>query len=222
MRLKSHMTLELLLGFGVPVVFAAFYNGFCYFRWKGVADQLGVKVAWNFHGPCGVKGTLGGVELSARVTRTYSTFREQRRVHTSTKYIAKISRGIPRGFAVRTKGMGSKIGKFFGMQDIETGIDGFDYLFVVRAKDATEGRAYVRTPGVADALLDFEGRHSGMRIARGRVKLRHQGRDSVDEVRKTIHDLVELVQTLEYATDTPAHAPDNYADKDRLHRPYRQ
>lgn len=208
MSLKSHMTFGKLLIFGVPVLLAAFYCAFHYFRWKRVADRLGMKVAWGLQGPCGIKGTLGGVEVSARVTRTYSESRGHKHIHTFTDYKAKISRGIPRGFSVWAEGLGSKIGKFFGMQDIETGVDGFDYLFVVRAKDAAEGRAYVRTPGVADALLDFEGQHPGMRVVRAKVRIRHHGHDSVDDIRRSFEQLAGLVQTLECAADAPAHATD--------------
>jgi hypothetical protein len=118
-----------------------------------------------------ISGTYRGVRVSIS-TETHSSNSGS---HTETVIKAYYAKPLPFDLHLGREGVGARIAKAFGGQDVEVGDAEFDAAVRVKTGDADAARAFLSAPARRRAVLAAVAACPGMRATRSHVSFERQG-----------------------------------------------
>lgn len=117
---------------------------------------------------------------------------------TYTQFHAHVNVPMPQGLNLTREGMFSKMGKFFGGQDVQLGDQQLDDAFLIKAHDVMGAFNLMRIPQVKQALLTFLARHPNMQLNERHLMFEENGvLGDMARMKVGVDDLAYLCQTLE-------------------------
>ena len=167
--------------------------------WREAALGLGLNLqhTGGFDDPV-MYGVIG--EIPVHATIEWRGSGRNRTRYTVVK--ADVGRRLPRGFSLRTEGLGAGLMKVLGEQDIELGDPRLDAALMVQGDRPAEMRALLRAPRVRDAVLRCFAHGSGTTIADDEVCVVVRGLRA-DDVGTLVRDAVDTARALAAAADGP-------------------
>lgn len=161
-----------LIFFGAIIAFSIHANKKARERWMGFAAHYGLHAtAGGFGSASHMSGWFDGVYVHiGTVTRGSGKNR-----HTYTQFQAMIEGALPYGLQVYQENFGSKVGKFFGGQDIQIGDQQLDNSFIFKGNDPGQVQHFVTQPLVREALFRLVSQQPGFVLDSGRVMIELNG-----------------------------------------------
>ncbi len=144
-------------------------------EWRQDAASLGMTLEYG--PPRRLVGNHKGVAV--RVTRIAERKHQMMGSNTRVVYYSliemKLENPHPPGLRIANEGMGTKLGKMFGAEDIEIGHEQFDSALRVQAESEEQARAYLDRPGVVEAFGRLYGIGQHLRLEASVLSVRFQG-----------------------------------------------
>ncbi|QDG49539.1 hypothetical protein FIV42_01935 [Persicimonas caeni] len=197
-------------------------------EWQPLADELGLEFEWS--GPFlgrGVAGTYRGMDVSVRVfgrhqrqpigardkhgNRLRKLGEADSRGSGHATYVIKSDKLLP-GFALTEEGVGSKVTKLLGAQDVEVGSAPLDDAFVIKADNPSLAREVLGRAGIESALLKLRYKTSKIELADGTLRVNFVRAHHAYEVSAYIAKLTGLMAMLAPVAPT-LHSPDKPEDE---------
>lgn len=165
-------------------------------RWALFAQQNGL----TYSGGISATATphISGWYGRTHVTINTITRGSGKNRSTYTQFHSHVNVPMPQGLNLTREGMFSKVGKFFGGQDVQLGDKQLDDAFIIKAHDVMGAFNLMRIPQVKQALLTFLARHPGMQLNERHLMFEDHGLCSdMAKMKIAVDDLAYLCQTLE-------------------------
>lgn len=160
-------------------------------RREGVARRLGLQVDSSLLGGGKLSGDYRGMAVEVEEFRKGNG----RHSRAFVQVKARLACELPDGLKSVHEDDLAQLGKIFGLQDIIVGHAKLDKLAVIKAKDVDRARAFLKQPGVADALAEFFDRYESARLANGEFKVERPGHadGTAELVLEAMADLAEVL-----------------------------
>ncbi len=206
-----------------PLLFIGFFGVIIWFglnsakkrqkMYRDAATQLGLE--------CFAKGTYGVPRLMGRY-RGFEVVVDQE-IHgsgkhktTYTRFKAQPLERLPSGLNVSKEGLGGKIGKFFGGQDIQVGDKAVDDALLIKGTSEREVQEWFARPGVGQGVVRLVRQGSQARLTESEggviLILGHMG--SIDLLRRHLDNLIDHMMPLSGDAVKKLDNPDLFFDPD--------
>ena len=196
------------MGSGLPIIlgiffvfavlgFAAYRRRQAYNAWREFALSNDLSFgASNWFGGFTLNGEFQGESIRVRtVTRGGRKNRK-----TYTVYSVSLPSSVPMGLVMYDESLFSKLGKFFGGQDIQVGRPQLDDAFIIKGNDPGRIRNFLDNDMVAAALLNLYAVESDLHLDVGTLTIEHRGyANSVHELQSHLEPLVDTAYALQDA-----------------------
>jgi hypothetical protein len=138
---------------------------------------------------------------------------------TYTRFRAQPLKPLPEGMSVSKEGLGGKIGKFFGGQDIQVGDKRLDDALLIKGERELEIQQWFQQVGIGQAVIRFLslGFRARLSASEGGVILVKQRMESMDLIQHYLDELVDHLTPIGrdagQKQDSPVHFPEQSAPK---------
>jgi len=144
----------------------------------------------------GLAGEYRGEAVQVRTEKRGSG----RNRNTYTVYSVELPSTVPMDLVMYDEGLFSKLGKFFGGEDIEVGRPELDDAFIIRGGGAAEIREFLDRDSVAGALLEVYAVSSDLELEHRTLSIDHRGLARISDQHKDhLEPLVRCAKVLRNA-----------------------
>lgn len=200
--MQSYLPFAFFGIFLVVIVFFVYRRQRASSAWQKFADEHGLQVtSAGFFGGFQMKGGFRDESIQVETEQR----RTGRNRTTYTVYTVELPPAVPMDLVMYDESLFSKVGKFFGGEDIEVGRPEFDGAFIIKGSHPDEIREFLDRDVVAEALLDLYDFCGDMHIEHQTLKIAHRGlAHQTSTLETNLEPLVRCTKVLKNACEANA------------------